>query len=144
MRTDDVMGSKPHDCACPLRPESDRRRLKCDLSRCAISVPTHRNKKHRYFDHLVGGHLHDRLGGLEIDDQLEFGRLDYWKIGRLLTLENSADVDPAWRNGTMSWLSIRRNRRAGLARQRSRLEGAEGGLYAWYVLGLPPHGQRQR
>ena len=48
---------------------------------------------YRYFDHLVGGHLHDqrrreaeRLGGLEIDDQLEFGRLDYWKIGRLLTL----------------------------------------------------------
>ena len=81
-------------------PKADKQQIVsvCPLS--AISVPTHPNKKHRYFDHLVGGHLDDqrhreaeRLGGLEIDDQLEFGRLDYWKIGRLRTLENSADVD---------------------------------------------------
>ena len=34
-----------------------------------------------------------RLGGLEIDNQLEFGRLHHWKIGGLRTLENPTDID---------------------------------------------------
>jgi hypothetical protein len=34
-----------------------------------------------------------RLGGLEIDDQFEFGGLLHGQIGRFLALENSAHVD---------------------------------------------------
>jgi hypothetical protein len=33
------------------------------------------------------------LGGFEIDDQLEFGRLLYWKVGRSGAVENCAHVD---------------------------------------------------
>ena len=43
-------------------------------------------------DHLVGGHLHDqrhgeaeRLGGLEVDHKLVFGRRLHRQVGRLLT-----------------------------------------------------------
>src|SRR5207253_9424207 len=34
-----------------------------------------------------------RLGGLEIDDELELGRLKHWKIGGLNPLENATDID---------------------------------------------------
>src|SRR6266480_4492807 len=51
------------------------------------------------FDHLVSEllelqrHLEaQRLGGLEIDDQLKLCRRLQWKIGRLLTLEDAVDV----------------------------------------------------
>jgi hypothetical protein len=37
----------------------------------------------------------ERLGGLEIDEQLNFRRLLYRQIGRFLALENSAGVDAA-------------------------------------------------
>jgi hypothetical protein len=30
--------------------------------------------------------------GLEIDDELELGRLHHWQTGRLLSFENSADT----------------------------------------------------
>ena len=35
----------------------------------------------------------ERLGGLEIDHQLELGRLYHWQVGGFGTLENFADVD---------------------------------------------------
>ena len=35
----------------------------------------------------------ERLGGLEIDDQLELGRLHDRQVGRLLALEDAADID---------------------------------------------------
>ena len=51
------------------------------------------------FDHLVGALLEmqrhveaQRLGGLEIDDQLELCRRLHWKVGRLLALEDAVDV----------------------------------------------------
>src|ERR1044071_3859669 len=52
------------------------------------------------FDHLGGlgqNRLRDseaqRLRGLEVDDEIEFRRLLDWKIGRLLALQDAADVD---------------------------------------------------
>ena len=52
----------------------------------------HRSKKACLLDQLVGGHLHDQrhrkaegLGGLEVDDQFEFGRLHNWQITGLLS-----------------------------------------------------------
>jgi hypothetical protein len=51
-------------------------------------------------DHLVGGDKEvlwddeaECLGDLEIDDQLELGGLYDGQLGRLLALENPADVD---------------------------------------------------
>jgi hypothetical protein len=51
-------------------------------------------------DQLVGGGLQsqrdsqaERLGGLEVDDQLDFGGLLHRQIGRLLALEDAAGVN---------------------------------------------------
>src|SRR5262249_11269014 len=54
----------------------------------------------RLLDHLIGqqeqgwrDHDSQRLGGLEVDHQLKFGRLLYREIGRLRTLENLVHTD---------------------------------------------------
>src|ERR1700674_2349126 len=53
-----------------------------------------------FFDYFVGKRAYffgkiepERLGGLEIDDELELGRLLDGKIGRLGPLQDSIDID---------------------------------------------------
>ena len=42
----------------------------------------------------MGGHLEaERLGGLQVDDELELGRLHDRQVGGLLTLEDPAGID---------------------------------------------------
>jgi len=38
----------------------------------------------------------DGLGGLEIEDQLDFRDLLHWQVGRLLALENPPGVDAGY------------------------------------------------
>src|SRR6516165_9897197 len=52
------------------------------------------------FDYFVGERAQlvrnckpERLGGLEIDDQLELSGLHNWEVGWFLTFENAAGVD---------------------------------------------------
>ena len=54
----------------------------------------------RPFDHLVGNRQQarrngkaERLGGLQIEDELEFSRLHNRKIARFFTVQYSADID---------------------------------------------------
>ena len=51
------------------------------------------------FDHLVGAAKErgrdfeaERLGGLEVDDELDFSGLLHWQVGRLVALENPASI----------------------------------------------------
>ena len=51
------------------------------------------------FDHLVGERKQrrrhfeaERLSGLEVNDELEFGGLHDWKVARLLALEDATDI----------------------------------------------------
>src|SRR4051812_11015231 len=62
-----------------------------------------RGQKHPWchsFDNLVGTQVErrregdaERLGGLEIDYELELGRLQHWHICGLFALEDAADID---------------------------------------------------
>jgi hypothetical protein len=52
------------------------------------------------FDHFVGDDEQvgrhgeaQRLGGLQVDDKLEFGGLQHRKVGRFLAPQNAAGVD---------------------------------------------------
>ena len=45
-------------------------------------------------DYRVGDVEAERLGGLEVYNQLNFRRLRNWQVGRLLTLENSPGINP--------------------------------------------------
>jgi len=56
--------------------------------------------KRHLFDHRVGNGKDgpwncqaERLGRLEIDDQLKFGRLKHQKIGRFLAFEDAAGIE---------------------------------------------------
>ena len=67
---------------------------------CNSACPLCANSGHRrLFDHLVGDllemHRHveaQRLGGLEIDDELIFRRRLHWHVGWFLALEDAVDV----------------------------------------------------
>ena len=57
----------------------------------------------RLFDHLVGAGEHgrrnvdtQRLRGLEVDEDVEFRRQRHRQLGRLLTLDDTADVAGTW------------------------------------------------
>jgi hypothetical protein len=67
----------------------------------ANRVLTRRSKKAPLFDHLVrerkqivGNFDAERLGRLEIDHGLEFGRLQHRKVGGFRAFENPRGVDP--------------------------------------------------
>ena len=58
-------------------------------------------KKHQLFDHLVSARKQgvwyveaDRLGCLQVDHQLELGRVLDRQLSRLLALQNAIDVPP--------------------------------------------------
>src|SRR5262249_33850735 len=101
------MGKAPDDLrfewrwwrSCPVCPNRHAM-LQCGLkTRCAMSRPEQLQQNSSLLDHLVGaseqhrGHVEtERLGRLQIDHQLLFGRLLHRKVCRLLTLEDAIDV----------------------------------------------------
>src|SRR5207344_868441 len=69
-------------------------------SSCATSGPMHRSKNQALFDHLVGTAQErdwngkaECLGGLEVEEQLDFSGLLNRQVGRLIAFENPAGVD---------------------------------------------------
>src|SRR4029077_5795503 len=71
--------------------------------RCAGGGAVHsiNNGHSPLFDHLIGAGEQrgngeaERLGCLEVDGEVELGRLDDRQIGWLLALENATDIDPS-------------------------------------------------
>src|SRR5262249_48446405 len=85
-KTDEALGARQS----PLPPIETRLRCRSELTRGAPAS----------LDHLVGEreqpirHVEtERLGGLEIDHELELGRLHHRRISRLLALEYSPGID---------------------------------------------------
>src|SRR5262245_50557 len=84
------------------------------------------NSRGASLDHLVGALLEKprhveakRLGGLEIDDKVELGRLFDWKVSRLRPLENAVDIEGGAVVLRRNWARRRqdsRPRRTGTAR----------------------------
>jgi hypothetical protein len=78
----------------PLYPQKQT----LELSRVMSALCQKRTLAH-LLDHLVSGHLQRQrqlqakcLGSLEVDDELEFRRLLYWKVGRSLAFEDAVYV----------------------------------------------------
>ena len=74
--------------------------LRTEASRGILS-PHHASKRKNAdsFDHLVGDQEEiaadrqpERIGGLQVDHQLELGRLQHRQVGRFLALEDAADI----------------------------------------------------
>ena len=87
--------STPSNCDVRFTPESGHQAagLRCPLSansghRAAYSITSSARAS------SVGGIVEaERLGGLEVDHQLELGRLHHRQIGWLLALENAPGVE---------------------------------------------------
>src|SRR6516165_7805646 len=86
-----------HPMALPCRSMSRKHR-----PICASRISSHCQERHwaASFDYLVGGVQEfvryaeaERLGGLEVDCELERGRLLDWQLGWIGLVENFVDVD---------------------------------------------------
>jgi hypothetical protein len=80
----------------PIASESSHR---SESTRCATTGTHALQQKASLFNNLVGeqlnrvGHLDvECFGGVQIDDELECGRLQNREVGRFLALENPSDV----------------------------------------------------
>src|SRR6516225_4833844 len=70
---------------------------KADIAKSGLM---HRSKTVSFFDDIVRGRQQRRrhrkakrrFGGLQINDQLKFGRLLNWQVAGLLALEDAVDV----------------------------------------------------
>src|SRR5271156_5580369 len=78
---------------CPLA------HVRCWSMRTYASGRT-QSRRHASLDHLVGGRQQrfgdgkaERLGGLEVDDQINFGNLLHGEVGRLIAFENASGID---------------------------------------------------
>src|ERR1700680_3914116 len=102
--------SKPASTQCPRWVKPGPRvpsvtlllshRQRNSTGRRAMSQSCQQKNSAPSFDHLVGATQQrkrdgqaERLGSLEIDDQFDFGDLLNRQVGRLLALENAADVN---------------------------------------------------
>src|SRR5215469_12504855 len=73
------------------------------------------------FDHLVGGRQQrhwdgdaERLGGLQVDGQLELDWVLHWQVGRLVPFEDAADI--------LTYLTIRPREARPIAHQTAGLD----------------------